>query len=132
MAMTKAEKACMESLKKEVKDWKALAVSRGTPLVERDLIASDLAGGDFCVGWDYVLPWASYGPPVEVFQSWTKSHFHGRGDSPDDRDRTWSQNGRDLFSTKEKALMAARYELESRMLKRLYQIDKMIEEERAR
>jgi hypothetical protein len=129
MAMTKAEKAYVESLKDEIDTWKAVAALKLTEPVERDLIAEDLEWNEFHSGWDYVLSWPSYVLSIQVTQRWTEHHRHGDGVKPE---RIGSQGGINLFSSKERALMAARYELAMKAARGLHQIDKMIEEERAK
>jgi hypothetical protein len=114
MAMTKKEKDEFEKLK-------MLLALRFTETVEKDLKKPNY-NEDNISGWDF----NTYS--LIAIEEWSSSISHGSGK---EKDTQWggSQNGKDLFSTRLLALKAMRNEVEIQCARKLYSIDKMIENE---
>ena len=115
MAMNKKEQAAMDDLRRElllVKAW------RLTPPVERDLPPPPVfcASVKLTKGWDYNVH------QPRVFKACSSSTYHGYG-----WEKTTSQRSMSLYSTREKAIAAMRHEAEQSALKRLADIDAMLE-----
>jgi hypothetical protein len=126
MGLTREQRAERERLKQIVENNEALAALRPTPgEYAPDLPAPD-RGGAYIEGWDY---WPE-GPP-RVFYRWSTCGAHGNENSrmTDRATGGGRQGGRDLYSTKERALRAMRRELELRFGRALLAIDKQIAEE---
>lgn len=114
MVMTKKEKARVEALLTSV------ALHR-TANVEPDVALPD-SYSDLATGWLFAGERSDF-PRVEVACSSRGSHAFGRVD------KTTTQEGRLLYSTKLLALKALRHTLENECAKRLRNIDRMIEAE---
>jgi hypothetical protein len=120
MAMNKAEKAMLEEALRQ-------AAFRRTAPIQRDVPAPRAWSAGYTEGWDF----NSYS--LEVLPRWSSCVGHGSGPAPaaGARHISGSQGGRDLFSTKERALQAMRWEVEEKAATDLRKIDRAIEAARA-
>ena len=115
MAMTKKEQAAMQAA---IDRAETLAALRWTGPVERDVAVPECG---YSEGWDY----NAYS--MSVWQGWSDSVTHGKGNAPNDGERSpGSQRGLKMFSTKARALAAMRHEMEQKAAAELLRVDRML------
>lgn len=120
MAMTKKERAEFDAAITALRIKGAL---RWTDEVKPDLDPPKAWGEKHTQGWSV----NSYDGSVR--ECWSESSTHGDGVKPtDSKYRSASQGARFLYSTKLRALKAARHELEKQFARKLAEIDAKIEE----
>jgi hypothetical protein len=125
MAMTKKEKAEMQTAKSEmqaaINRAEALAALRWTAPVRPDL---DVPEKGYSEGWDY----NSYSQSWHcVFTSWSGPVSHGTGPAPTEGNYSSATKGaRRLFSTEALALAAMRHDIELKAAADLLKIDRQI------
>lgn len=119
--MTKKEQAEMDSLREQLRISKAL---RFTDEVKPDVQppAPSEVGNKLRTGFQY----HAYGDG-RVSPACTSSMFHSVGNN----DKTTTQGGRALYSTRLLALKAMRHDMELECAKRLAAVDALIEKELA-
>ena len=115
MAMNKAEKELVDSLKLQ------LALRRTTP-VNPDVPIPESSTSALSLGW---LPLASMSDSARVESACSSVVSHGVGSWI----KTSSQGPRALYSTKMLALKALRYQVEGYCAKLLRRVDVMLEQE---
>lgn len=117
--LTKAQQAQFDALNEAVRIAKAF---RFTEKVEPDVPPPSYTsiGDRLTRGWQF----NTYNGTV--FKMCSSSSFHGY-----DWEKTTSQNPRHLYSTRELALRALRAELEQEFAKKLANVDRQIEHEKA-
>lgn len=118
MAMNKKEKELLEELKTRL----ALRHTDGD-------VSPDLNGDDRdskVIGWAFRTYLTNCGRCYTVDKAWSSSWRHGRGWTVDEH--TYSRGSIPLYSTKERALRAARREMELLFAKSLRQVDQELEE----
>ena len=118
MAMNKKEREALEDLKVR------LALRHTDVDVPPDLDGSDR--DRMAVGWTYRAYLTSCGRCYAVEKAWSSEWRHGRGWVVDEH--TYSRGPIDLYSSKEKALRAARRELEMMFARELRKLDQELEE----
>lgn len=119
--MTKKEQVEFNDLRNE-RDL-ALAL-RWTKEVSLDVDPPDSFSDSLSVGWSATV----YGNSVNVEQGCSSTINHATGRI----DKTTSQGARKFYSSKLRALRAARYQAERQAAKQLLSIDKMIQYEEDR
>lgn len=121
MAMTKREQAEMAELRTRLGMLEALA--RQVEIPAKDLPRPTIGMNQ---GWDYNI----YTKRVEPYTS--ESHAHYRGAHLFKRDwdaHSWSQGGRDLYSSKKLALQALRAAMQRTHATELANIDRQLAQE---
>ena len=118
MAMTKKER---EAVDEAIRRAELLAALRWTTGVDPD-VPPPVAYGGYTEGWDM----HSYSQTIE--RAWSSNVCHGIGPLPE-RNAPAAKNPTYLFSTKKRALMAMRHEIEMRSAELLLKIDKQIQAE---
>ena len=127
--MTKKEQAQVDAMKAELQllasfhrtepaELQLLASFHRTEPVERDVPRPAPSSDCMSTGWDFNFY------AMRVYKACSRSNSHGEG-----WERISSQGGRDLFSSKMRALKAMRYALERDCMTRLALIDRAIEQE---
>lgn len=124
MTMNKKERQEMEAA---IYRCELLAALRWTSEVKPDVPPP--VGGPF----EYTEGWRYNAYSAKVYRAWSGCVRHGEGDAPTENDKykSASQNGISLYSTREKALAAMRYEVEVQSAKKLLEIDTLIKAKEA-
>lgn len=120
MAMTKAEKQVVADLERELRLARAF---RPSDPVEAD-VPRPTNFNEVKYGWTYAICYEN----VKVMKVTSDSGAHYTGEwRPRDYKGGWSQGGRDLYSTAERAARAGRYELYRKCMEALADADALIE-----
>lgn len=128
MSMTKAEKARMEALERDLTHavalrWSGFSMPAMIPPPEYNQPDTS--------GWTMISGLAIGGDPDRCIErGWSSSNIHGRGAARSDNPHmVASQRGVPLYATKRDALVAARLVAEREFAKRLAALDALIDAE---